>query len=695
MHRTLLSLPGNRLFWGGMGITALACLIWIAGPFLKINVAYPLESTTNRQILIGLCYIVWLLQLLLPRLYKAWFNRKLLTQLQPSAEYQATEALLTTRFNEAVGLLKKKQFGQQKKGSWLQRCHTEFLYQLPWYILLGAPGAGKTTALMNSGLQFPLSDNHDKKPIRGVGGTRHCDWWFTDSAVLLDTAGRYTLQESMRERDASEWQTFINLLKQYRTYQPINGVIMTISVADLLSGSHKARQTQALALRERMTELQQQTGINFPVYIMVTKTDLLKGFMHYFSSLDKQQREQVWGFTFPWEPGKNTWSDMQELFDQRFQRLSQQLVSTLPEKMIHQADLQHRTESFLFPQEFASLRPLLAEYLNTVFCPGNGDEGEAYWYARGVFFTSGTQEGLPFDRIMGELSRKLQLPQNQANSIAAWDSVNRSAPIPANHGQSYFIHDLLRQVIFKEKGLAGSDFIWEQRSRLFYGICYSTLAAALLAVSLLWLSGYYQNKHYMQLVAARLPQISQQSQHFLATNTGDLLDLLPLLNNLINLPQPVVFSLDNPPVSMRAGLYRGDQISDACWELYRNALKSLLLPRVAQRITIILRNDKGDDDQFSRQALKAYQMLYQPHNYDGEFLRHWIMQNIPPEEAKKVVPRDLQQLDWHLSQLLDRQIQSSPYAHDNTLITRKLVNRQSAQQQTMMPMELSAARQGL
>ena len=31
----------------------------------------------------------------------------------------------------------------------------QFLYQLPWYIFIGAPGSGKTTALINSGLQFP------------------------------------------------------------------------------------------------------------------------------------------------------------------------------------------------------------------------------------------------------------------------------------------------------------------------------------------------------------------------------------------------------------------------------------------------------------------------------------------------------------------------------------------------------------
>ncbi|SUB17170.1 Uncharacterized protein conserved in bacteria [Pantoea agglomerans] len=85
--------------------------------------------------------------------------------------------------------------------------------------------------------------------------------------------------------------------------------------------------------------------------------------------------------------------------------------------------------------------------------------------------------------------------------------------------------------------------------------------------------------------------------------------------------------------------------------LYQNALKSLLLPRVAQQITNILRNDPGDDNAYSRNALRAYQMLYQPRNYDGEFLRAWLLQNLQRSLPNTVSARDLQQLDWHLSQL--------------------------------------------
>src|SRR5690606_17646750 len=85
---------------------------------------------------------------------------------------------LKQRFEQAVAVLKK---AKGKKGRLS-------LYDLPWYIIIGPPGSGKTTALVNSGLEFPLAEQFGREALSGVGGTRNCDWWFTDEAILLDTA---------------------------------------------------------------------------------------------------------------------------------------------------------------------------------------------------------------------------------------------------------------------------------------------------------------------------------------------------------------------------------------------------------------------------------------------------------------------------------------------------------------------------
>lgn len=675
MLKTIFALLTCRPVWGLIGVSAFCALIWMLAPLLSFSHLEFLESTANRQRLIILCYLLWGLFMLLPQLWRAWFNRRMLSRLQLTSneqtELQATSEMLDMRFHEAAQLLKKRQFPQGEPSRYHRVgrfFNARYLYQLPWYLIVGAPGAGKTTALLNSGLPFALPEPYSKGALRGIGGTRHCDWWFTQQAVLLDTAGRYTLQESQRARDASEWQTFIALLKRYRPRQPINGVIITLSVADLLSDPADVRSAQAQALRSRMAELHQQTGIHFPVYVMVTKSDLLKGFMNYFACCDKSQRDQVFGFTFPLVTTFDTEQPLSAQFEHQFNQLCNQLTADLAGNMAKLNELQQRADCFLFPQEFASLRTLLAEYLSIIFAES---QETSPWRIRGLYFTSGTQEGLPFDRVMGELARKLQLPQSQDQSIANWNSVSRSAPIPANKGQSYFIHDLLSQVVFRESVLAGSDRHWERRHQWLHRIVYLAAAISFLACCAFWYVSYQHNQRYLQQVAQRLPALHQQARQLSDGRSANISELLPFLNSLIALPKSADFSLAKPPLTVRGGLYRGEQLNNASWGMYQDALKSLLLPRVAQAITLTLREDTGSDAVFSQQALRAYQMLYQPRNYDGKFLRNWVMQNLSRHSPEQMTADQLVQLNWHLSQLLDQQIQSSPYARDSVLIMRK------------------------
>ena len=68
-------------------------------------------------------------------------------------------------------------------------------------------------------------------------------------------------------------------------------------------------------------------------------------------------------------------------------------------------------------------------------------------------------------------------------------------------------------------------------------------------------------------------------------------------------------------------------MSDAAWVLYQNAL-SLYCCRAWPSKLPTCCVTIGTDNDYSRNALRAYQMLYQPRNYDGEFLRSWLMQNL-------------------------------------------------------------------
>ncbi len=221
-------------------------------------------------------------------------------------------------FEHAVATLKER-----------KRSHT--LYDLPWYVFIGAPGSGKTTALLSSGLNFAVEQGGGKARLKGIGGTRNCDWWFTDEAIFLDTAGRFTTQDSDASSDSAGWKEFLTLLRQYRHRRPINGVILTISAKDLMTLGAAGREAQVEAARLRLRELNRELQIQLPVYVMVTMCDMVAGFAEYFDDLAQDTRAQVWGVTFPYEQTLNGEST------QRFVPEFEALITRLNRAAVHQA----------------------------------------------------------------------------------------------------------------------------------------------------------------------------------------------------------------------------------------------------------------------------------------------------------------------------------------------------------------------
>ncbi len=177
------------------------------------------------------------------------------------------------------------------------------VYQLPWYAIIGPSGAGKTTALLNSGLNFPTAVAGEYRAYRGQPNTPNCDWWFTDEAVLIDTAGRYVTQDIDAEADAHGWRNFLELLKQHRPLQPLNGIIVAIPRAGLCRCGEDERPCRQC--RARLAEIGKTLGQDLPVYLLMTKVDLLAGFREYFARSTDAEADQVFGSTAPGQGADN------------------------------------------------------------------------------------------------------------------------------------------------------------------------------------------------------------------------------------------------------------------------------------------------------------------------------------------------------------------------------------------------------
>ncbi|MBD2805775.1 type VI secretion system membrane subunit TssM [Xenorhabdus sp. ZM] len=673
MLNVLLSIITSRLTWSFFGVTAISAIIGFLGPIITIGNIMPLKSMTARITTIILFFLVWALAKLIPRLYRLWVNKNLEKQLNINRESNSQTkqseqySTLAERFSNATRLLKKAYFSglyHQNKPGWTKLFSRQYIYQLPWYLVIGASHSGKTTALSNSGLHYSLVDHLGKFAQYQQQPTNDINWWFTNHAVLLDTSGRYTSQPNANSQDAGEWNKLIQLLKKYRARQPINGIIITVSVDDLLTQPSEKRNQQAYILSKRLSELHEKFKIQIPIYILITKTDLLKGFSAYFNHFDKASREQIWGFDFPW--GNKLQYQLIKLFEKKYQELQSRLNAELPTVLLNEYHPKQCAESYLFPQEIASLRPLIAQYLEGVFAKSNF---EIPCHLRGLYFTSGTQDCVPIDNVMAQFNRQLKLPTNNGSNSMSWEN-DKGAVSTAPANQAYFLKNVLEN-IFREAGIASHNRWWVYRKRLLNGTGYVILIATLVFVSKLFLASYNNNHDYLSEVGTKISNIVRQD-NALEKNTDNIYTLLPLLNNLANLDNSPSFSLDKPPLSYRMGLYRGKQVSEASRALYQKTLKSLLLPQVVKFIKNQMQNDHANDDiEKIYNTLKAYQMLYQPQYYDGKFLHDWVMQYLETYSGADITQKQLQQINQHLRQLLDNQIVTSPFVRDTDLVKKK------------------------
>ena len=577
-----------------IGFLLMALFIWFAGPLFAFGSYRPLESETSRFIAMGLVVAIWLGARLVRRLraFRAsdMLVAAVLKQAHPAKDQPSAEVVrLRERFEEAVATLKQ---GRQSGHS---------LYDLPWYVIIGAPGSGKTTALLNSGLKFPLEQRGGKGALRGVGGTRNCDWWFTEEAVLLDTAGRYTTQDSDAASDGEGWREFLALLAKYRRRRPLNGVILTISASDLMVQGESEREAHIEAARRRLNELNRELKVQLPVYVMVTKCDLVAGFAEYFDDLAQEQRAQVWGVTFPYEQTLS--GEATGAFPAEFEALMTRLNERVFARVEEDRDVRRRTAVFGFPQQMAALRDVLAEFVHEVFA---SSRLERPVLLRGVYLTSGTQEGTPVDRLLGAIGRRF--------GVAA----DAMVP-PTGRGKAYFVERLLKDVMIGESGLAGMNRTLEVRKAAAQVGAYTALAVATVLAFAVWSWSASRNRAYLAEVATAIQTLDQVPA---VPQSASLATLLPRLDAVRRVVDVADRHRDDTPWGMRWGLFQGTSLGNAARDAYLRELDGALLPRVAMRIRERLL-ENGTVPEALYEYLKAYLMLGDPGRLDKPYLQEF------------------------------------------------------------------------
>lgn len=540
---------------GVIGIAALCAFLFLGASTLQLAAIY-------AAVAIGIALTVWLVVWLVRKLLARRAARNLEQALEDDAakaqkaaarQGKAEAEVLRKRLHEAVKTIKTSKLGQTTGAA--------ALYELPWYMVIGNPAAGKSTAIVKSGLKFPFADNSGNQIIQGIGGTRNCDWFFTSEGILLDTAGRY----SVHEEDRQEWMSFLSLLKKHRSKAPINGILIAASVAELSQAKPDAAIQLAKNLRQRVQELTEKLEVFPPVYLMFTKADLIAGFAEFFEDSDRAERDKVWGATLPYDTQSRT--DAVAQFDQHFDKLH----DGLKEMAVARMSL-HRGQALppgvlTFPLEFSALKPALRSFVATLF------EENPYQFRpifRGFYFTSAVQEGTASNRASDRVAQQFALTPRAEHTTAM---------VVAENG--LFLRELFSRVIFADRNLVKQYASrGKQRARAF------TFAAAVGVLALAlggWSWSYLGNRQLVDNVRADLDKAIKLQKD--RVDLASRLEALELLQDRIEQLQTY---RDGRPLSIGLGLYQGEAIERKLREEYFNGVRQVMLVPVGQSIESFL-----------------------------------------------------------------------------------------------------------
>jgi type VI secretion system protein ImpL len=648
-----------------LGTILVAAMIWVFGPLLP-----PLENWIARLAVVLLLLLLWAaINLVLDwraRRRDAALTAGLTENVSRTDEAVSEEiAVLNEKLAAALALFKRA------------RGTRGYLYEQPWYAIIGPPGAGKTTALLNAGLKFPLAAEMGQGAVAGIGGTRLCDWWFTDDAVLIDTAGRYTTQDSDAVVDRAGWDSFLGLLKQTRPRQPLNGVIVAIAVTDIAQASPDERLAHARAIRRRIKELETRLGIRMPVYALFTKADLLAGFTEFFDDLDRTRRAQVWGVTFPLASAKAVF-DIAAGFAADLRLLVQRLDSRMIERLQAERSPERRALIAGFPTQVATLEQPLSAFLQDAF---GGSRLDPAPLLRGAYLTSGTQEGTPIDRLTGVLARSFGLDQRRAPSLRP------------ERGRSYFLGRLLGEVILGEAMLVSEPPGMARRRLALRAGLFGAIGLAAVALAFVAYEARQNGQRQVDAAAAALASLEQvvRGNALDPIADSDLPRLVPALDAARALP----FGFEPKPGSspnswLGFGLSQREKLAAGARAAYRHGLQYALLPRLIWRLEAQMRGNLNQPD-FLYEATRIYLMLGGEGPLDPDLVREWMTLDWRVAYAGAAQVPMAQSLRRHLDALLAEALPSIALDGELVAQARATFSRVSVAQRVYSRIRPSAA----
>lgn len=610
-----------------IGLVALCVVVWILGPKIALGEQTPLASSEVRVLVIAGIISFWLLLEFVRYLSRRRYNRKIIAELAESSAMVggtsvSDEDLVRDRFMAAVELLNDRMDQSGRRTN---------MYDLPWYLVIGASGSGKSQMLRNSGLEFLSDQEGGFVDYDNIQPTEHLDWWLSEDAVFIDTAGRYTTQDVNPPKDKAAWRSLRDVLKGQRERRPLNGIIVAIS-AEQLAGSEDGLTQLADSLKARLVEVMGTFKSSIPVYVMVTKSDLILGFSEFFNGVGARLAEQTFGVSLEYnERGLD--AKGQKILTERLRKLVANVQSMADVQIEGEVADDRRRAIFRFPMQMAFLTEPLNTIVSGIF---RASRYSTDLILRGVFFVSAESRGLPNDFVGGETSNRLGF---RAALPAAQAGVDDSA----------FLRATIRKIILPEQDLAGLDRNLERKLFALHALSYTFIALLTGVFLFVWWFSTEHADNYDRIAAKHFKAYNEDIARYNSNPT--LENAIDTASNFAQSEYDSTSEFIWMSLLKNLGLAAPIRILPYWRTAYDKVLDEVVIPAIIKETGEDLRQSIDAEDSINnvRDLLRLYVGYAQPDLYDENGFLAWFkreLDNIYPlddrrQEISKRITRPL------------------------------------------------------
>ncbi len=588
-------------------------LLWSIGPYIAFAGMMPFASLQYRilaSILVFIiCYVIEYL-----RIDKTQIPNDILLSEEVHQELQTLQMTIKNVLRTLYQNIFK---------SFLYR------YKKPWFLVLGPTNSGKSTILSKADLNLRGLDN---LPPSITSPTKNFNWLLADEAVFIDVGGYYLRDNKTSATNTTQlFQGFFKLLKKYRAFKPINGVIVTINLQELTVNPRE--HNQLLKLGQIITDLLVEFN-DFPIYLLITRSDLIDGFTEFFEDLNPDERNQIFGMSFPLTKKPQS---LPELFNEEYTNLLTRLNERVISRLGKENSLDKIGKIKNFPLQMECLKGSLAKLLNIILPSTQVN-------LRGIFFTSSIQKDIPIDNLSKSLMN--------AYEVQPLNNSHRALP-----PKVYFVKELFKRVIFPETQFYNHNNSTHQMQS--WGNLFTIVLTVLCVFFIL------NSYKYNQVIIAEAHGLISKYQ---ATKEQSEVPLLAELNTL----QSTLGILSASPQHWynRVGIHESSKLHKKTEQIYLKLLSSQFVPYLKTTIESQLDNIKEENCNQLYSSLKIYLMLGYPDHLDKKYFISWF-ENYWHQNVKNA---NQAALNNHLTALLSQPIKAVPLDFRVIENTRALLN---------------------